>query len=218
MYYKLASKRGCAKAYNSLGNMIKKKYITPEKIGKTAKEFYRLAAINRNIHGMCHFALELEGEILLDLDMKKNENSLYKKYKKMLEYLKESADMGYSVACYKYAVYLGGFDDERRINESQCTKFGQETDVAGAILYLRKAIDFVIDEPCYNAMILLCECIFTYPEYICKSLRDKHQEVKDYLENLETVLINTKKATKWQTKKIEKIKKTLQSRSWKFKH
>ena len=212
-YYLKAEKEGCSKAFNSLGNIAAHHNIKPElKQGlRSAKDYYREAAIRNNVFGMFNYAELLEAELRTCV---MNGASFHhgtgseaaNKGKEMLEYFKKSADLGHPNACYRYALYCGHLTDEKTIPARQFLKMKE--DKVSAIKYLRKAILHHEETLYYDACIFLSDYIVTDTKLFINKNKELRQ-ARDYISTADEELVKQGAANQRQKEQVERLKQML---------
>ena len=129
-YFVEAAEEGCIRAINSLGNIYMSGLSDKEKANpvldnpkyKNARDCYKRAAEQNEVHGMYNYGRILEKEIKIAIEdtitklSKINNKVLIKKIfkeheieiKEMIGYYEKAANEGYPPACYRYALYTCG--------------------------------------------------------------------------------------------------------------
>lgn len=135
-YFVEAAEAGCIRAINSLGNIYMSRLSDKEKTNpdfnnanyKKAKDYYKRAAEQNEVHGMYNYGRILEKEIkmlienkiakLSKINDKVSIKKIFKEHeiqiKDMISYYEKAANEGYPPACYRYALYTCGVNLEIR--------------------------------------------------------------------------------------------------------
>lgn len=212
-YFKKAAQNGCAKAFNSLGNIVLDDSIDSEmkRHLKSAKEYYYQAAIQNNYYGMYHYARMLEKDLKKQVDEKAYEDEtvceqMMKIGSEMLNFFKRAAALGYPKANYRCALYYGHLPDDQTAMNDKFHLIKQEKVIA--IDYLEIAVKSNERPLCYDAYIYLSDYILNEQE-LFYGWKNELQRVKHFIEMLNEELINTQKASDRQKVHIINLKQSL---------
>lgn len=161
-YFTKAMEKGCSKAFNSMGNIVKEnsRYSQLLQGLKSAKEYYYDAAERKNLFGMYNYARMLEDELRKQVNSKENKkknDQMHEKGKEMMKYFSESAELGYPKANYRCGLYYGHLSDDNTINHDNFCVVDKDEQLA--MNYLNTAVDL-------NDDMLLSDCYLYLLEYI----------------------------------------------------
>jgi len=212
-YFKKAAQNGCAKAFNSLGNIVLDDSIDlkMKQFLKSAKEYYYQAALQNNYYGMYHYARMLEKELKKQVDEKayKDEivcEQMMKKGSEMLDFFRRAAALGYPKANYRCALYYGHLPDDQTAMNDKFHLIKQEKVIA--INYLEIAVKSNEHPLCYDAYIYLSDYILNEKQLFYR-WKGELQRAKHFIEMLYEELINTQKASDRQKMHIKNLKQSL---------
>lgn len=211
-YYKRAAQKGCPKAYNSLGNMVKtnKLNINNKFDFKPAKYYYYQAAIRNNIFGMFSYAREIENELRVSVINKKyqkskQKDSMVKAGMEMLKYFEKSASLGHPEANYRCALYYGHLLDNKIAMDD--TFYLVPLNKVQSIKYIRKAIEINTYKICVDAYIVLLKYITT-DEEMFEGTSDLNQ-IECYFEMIE----KGRRLNDKQKGEVEELKEILKEKN-----
>ena len=211
-YYKRAAQKGCPKAYNSLGNMVKtnKLNINNKFDFKPAKYYYYQAAIRNNIFGMFSYAREIENELRVSVINKKyqkskQKDSMVKAGMEMLKYFEKSASLGHPEANYRCALYYGHLLDNKIAMDD--TFYLVPLNKVQSIKYIRKAIEINTYKICVDAYIVLLKYITT-DEEMFEGTSDLNQ-IEYYFEMIE----KGRRLNDKQKGEVEELKEILKEKN-----